>query len=259
MSVILDLLELSTISKNLGEVEMSIARNALLSPIEPAKATDQVIQRISEAISSGVLNPGDRLPPEAELAQLLDVAQMTLRQALEILRGRGYIETVRGRNGGSFITKQVIKFSDPSTAASVRLKDLQDLIDFRMAIGNEAAALAAIRATDLDLENLALHLENCLNHEQNKKDHWLADNSLHVAIVEATGSTRMIKAASTAQYELTIFFQQLFPNYESHKLHFEEHRKIIQAIKSGDPDAAWDASNQHLLSEYNYFAQLVAE
>lgn len=238
---------------------MSIARDALLSPIEPSKATDQVIQRISEAISAGVLNPGDRLPPEAELAQLLDVAQMTLRQSLDILRSRGYIETIRGRNGGSFITKQVIKFSDPAASTNIRLKELQDLIDFRMAIENEGSALAAIRATDLDLGRLELHLENCLNHEQNKKDHWLADNSLHVAIVEVTGSTRLIKATSRSQYELTIFFQPLIPNYESHKSHFEEHQNIINAIKSGDPDAAWDASNQHLLSEYNYFAQLVSE
>ena len=238
---------------------MSIARNALLSPIEPAKATDQVIQRISEAISSGVLNPGDRLPPEAELAEQLEVAQMTLRQALDILRSRGYIETIRGRNGGSFITKQGIKFSDPAASTNVRLKELQDLIDFRMAIENEAAALAALRATQVDVGRLELHLDNCLNHEQNNKDHWLADNALHIAVVEVTGSTRMIKAASKAQYELSVFFQPLIPDYESHKAHFEEHRSIIQAITSGDPDAAWDASNKHLLSEFHYFAQLVSE
>lgn len=238
---------------------MSIARNALLSPIEPAKATDQVIQRISEAISSGVLNPGDRLPPEAELAEQLEVAQMTLRQALDILRSRGYIETIRGRNGGSFITKQGIKFSDPAASTNVRLKELQDLIDFRMAIENEAAALAALRATRVDIGRLALNLENCLNHKQNNKDHWLADNALHVAIVEVTGSTRMIKAVSKAQYEISVFFQPLIPDYESQTAHFEEHRAIIQAISSGDPDAAWDASNKHLLSEFHYFAQLVSE
>lgn len=238
---------------------MSIARNALLSPIEPAKATDQVIQRISEAISSGVLNPGDRLPPEAELAEQLEIAQMTLRQALDILRSRGYIETIRGRNGGSFITKQGIKFSDPAASTNVRVKELQDLIDFRMAIENEAAALAALRATRVDIGRLELHLDNCLNHKQNNKDHWLADNALHVAIVEVTGSTRMIKAASKAQYELSVFFQPLIPDYESQKAHFEEHRAIILAITSGDPDAAWDASNKHLLSEFHYFAQLVSE
>lgn len=238
---------------------MSMARNALLSPIEPAKATDQVIQRISEAISSGVLNPGDRLPPEAELAELLEVAQMTLRQALDILRSRGYIETIRGRNGGSFIAQQEFRLSDPSVSSKPRLEDLQDIVDLRMALENEASALAAIRATSSDLEKLNRSLEKCLQHEQTQKDHWIADNSLHVAIAAVTGSARLLKAISKAQYELTVFFQPHIPNYQMHKLHFVEHKTLISAIRSGNPDEAWEASNKHLQSEYSFFASLVSE
>lgn len=237
---------------------MSIARNALLSPIEPAKATDQVIQRISEAISSGVLNPGDRLPPEAELAEQLEVAQMTLRQALDILRSRGYIETIRGRNGGSFVSKQAIKFNDPNVIDTPRINELQDIIDFRMALENEAAALAAIRATSSDLEKLNSSLASCLQHEQTHKEHWIADNSLHVAVASVSRSSRIIKAVSKAQYEISVFFQPLIPNYETHKSHYAEHKALIEAIKSGDADAAWDASNKHLLSEYEFFASLVS-
>ena len=61
--------------------------------------------RIGEAIGSGVLEPGERLPSEGELAARLAVAPMTLRQALAILRDAGFVETRRGRGGGSFVAR----------------------------------------------------------------------------------------------------------------------------------------------------------
>ncbi len=228
---------------------MQITRSVLLTPITPTKATDQIVERLCEAISSGVLKPGDQLPVEAELAVQLDVAQMTLRQALEIMRERGLIETVRGRNGGSFVTKEAIKFANKSNAQSVRLQELQDIISYRMAIENEASALAAIRATKNDLGQLNLKLAGCLNHQSDGQDHWIADNEFHVAIGEIAKSPRLTKAISQTMYEMTIFFQPLVPNYAAFQSHFGEHKLIAEAIESGNPDQAWEASNQHLLAE----------
>ncbi|MFM7144995.1 MAG: GntR family transcriptional regulator, partial [Actinomycetales bacterium] len=62
------------------------AREVLLGPIEARGATEQIVRRLGEAIGSGVLAPGERLPPEADLARMLDVAPMTLRQAPRVRR-----------------------------------------------------------------------------------------------------------------------------------------------------------------------------
>jgi DNA-binding FadR family transcriptional regulator len=236
---------------------MQFTRSVLLTPITPTKATDQIVERLCEAISSGVLKPGDRLPVEAELAIQLDVAQMTLRQALEIMRERGLIETIRGRNGGSFVTKNAIRFFNSTIKPSLKMQELQDLTDFRMAIENESAALAAMRATKIDLGKLRLKLEDCTNHLHKNNDHWIADNIYHVAVAEITGSARLLKSVSQVQYELSAFFQPLIPTYDPHESHYEEHIAIMQAIESGDPDSAWEASNRHLVATHNYIANLL--
>ena len=75
----------------------------MLGPLQAEGAVERIVRRIGEAIGAGLLEPGERLPAEADLAAQLDVAPMTLRQALAILRDAGFIETQRGRSGGSFV------------------------------------------------------------------------------------------------------------------------------------------------------------
>ena len=120
-----------------------LTREALLSPIDADKATDLVIRRLSQAIISGVLKPGDQLPVEAELAAQLNVAQMTLRQALSMLRDLGYIETVRGGNGGSFVAQAPMPQFRRSQETMPTLQDVRELIDYQTAIENQSAVLAA--------------------------------------------------------------------------------------------------------------------
>lgn len=235
---------------------MSIARTALLSPIEPAKATDQVIQRISVAISSGVFKPGDQLPVEAELAAQLNVAQMTLRQALAILRDLGIIETVRGRNGGSFVTTRPLALGGVFVGPVPTLAELQDLTDYRMALENEAAALAALRADRLDLGRLNKSLETCLT-SPNEDDHAVEDNSFHICVAETSHSYRLVTAITQLQHEMTNFYQRLTRPNEAIFPHKDEHIKIVRAIETGDADAAWEASNVHLYSTYLFLENLI--
>lgn len=237
---------------------MSIARNTLLSPIEPAKATDQVIGRISEAISTGIFMPGDQLPVEAELAEQLNVAQMTLRQALAILRDLGIIETVRGRNGGSFVTNRPIEVGGVFVGKIPTMQELQDMTDYRIAIENEATALAALRADRLTLGQIQLRLDACLS-SPGDVDHVIADNSFHVAIAEATNSPRMVRAVSQIQHDMIEFFRRLSRPYEMIHPHKEEHRDIVRAIESGDPDLAWEASNNHQKSNHEFLAGLIQQ
>src|SRR3954466_488634 len=74
------------------------ARQSVFAPLQVEGAVEAIVRRIGEAIGSGVLEPGERLPSEGELAARLAVGPMTLRQALANLRGARLLGTPRGRS-----------------------------------------------------------------------------------------------------------------------------------------------------------------
>ena len=105
----------------------SVARDLLLSPVEPAGAVEQVVRRIGEAIGAGLLAPSERLPGQVELAETLGVARMTLRQALTILVDAGLLEIRRGRTGGTFVA------ADPPPPA-LDLAGVEEALDDQEAV-----------------------------------------------------------------------------------------------------------------------------
>lgn len=236
---------------------MMITRTALLSPIEPTKATDQVVHRVAEMICSGVLKPGDQLPVEAELAAQLNVAQMTLRQALSILRDLGCIETVRGRNGGSFISNRPYSLSKIFVGKTPTLEELRDMTDYRMAIENEVTALAAIRAEKSDIQKIQEQLNKCVAGSNAGIDHWMEDNTFHICIAEASHSSKLVRACSAIVLEMTDFFERLTWPFEPILPHCDEHIELVAAIESGNPDRAWKASNKHLFSTHNFLEGII--
>src|SRR3954451_7118623 len=126
------------------------ARDLLLAPIEPTGAVEQVVRRIGEAIGAGLLAPGERLPGQADLADTLGVARMTLRQALAVLGDAGLLEMRRGRTGGAFVAADPPPPAlDPPTAEQLRI-----LTDWRRAVSGEGAALAAGPRTPRELAGL---------------------------------------------------------------------------------------------------------
>src|SRR5947208_5279821 len=84
---------------------LALAREVVFSPVADGAVVEQTVRRLGEAIGLGLIEVGERLPPETELAARLAIAPMTLREALRILREAGYLETRRGRGGGTFVRR----------------------------------------------------------------------------------------------------------------------------------------------------------
>ncbi|QKJ20874.1 FadR/GntR family transcriptional regulator [Microbacterium hominis] len=132
------------------------ARAVVFSPLDGTGRAELVEQRLTDAIVSGVLRDGERLPSESDLSRSLGVALVTAREALEGMRDKGLVRTRRGRDGGSFVT------FDRDTAARLfdrRLRthsriELRDLALHVSAIAGTAAEAAAERASDDDVETL---------------------------------------------------------------------------------------------------------
>lgn len=132
------------------------ARSVVFAPLDGAGRAELVEQRLTDAIISGVLHDGEKLPSESELSRSLGVALVTAREALEGLRTHGLVRTRRGRDGGSFVTYDrdaATRLLDQRLQGHSRI-ELRDLALHAAAIAGSAAEAAADRASEEDLESL---------------------------------------------------------------------------------------------------------
>lgn len=119
-----------------------------------ASVSSQVADHLARLIADGLLSPGDKLPGETVLARRLGVSRPTLREALGVLSTRGLVE-VRPRSGTyvcSIIPSDVVKAIDDLLAVDPR--KLWELLEVRRVVDVAAAAMAAERRSDRDLEEL---------------------------------------------------------------------------------------------------------
>src|SRR5690349_21498827 len=182
-------------------VGLALARAFVFSPVADGAVVEQTVRRIGEAIGLGLIEVGERLPSEAELAARLAIAPMTLREALRILREAGYLETRRGRGGGTFVRRSVP--TPPAREARQHLarltvEELSDLMDYRVAVSGAAVALAAERRSDSDLAALDSLVERMAALDAFAPYRRL-DHHFHIAVASAARSPRLVAAADTFQ------------------------------------------------------------
>ena len=120
----------------------------------PIRLADTIANQLEQRILEGSLKPGDRLPPEREFALELGVSRPSLREAMQKLVSKGLLSTRHG--GGTFVTDRLeAYFVDPWQDMLKSQPFLhRDLLEFRQMLETQAAALAAERATDVDILRL---------------------------------------------------------------------------------------------------------
>src|ERR1043166_9722686 len=175
---------------------LALAREVVFSPVAEGPVVEQTVRRLGEAIGVGLLEVGERLPAEAELSARLAIAPMTLREALRILREAGYLETRRGRGGGTFVRRSLPQ--QPAREARRHLarltvEELSDLMDYRVAMSGAAVALAAERRTDADLVALEALVEQMAELDVFAPYRRL-DHRFHIAVASAARSPRLVAA-----------------------------------------------------------------
>lgn len=231
------------------------ARDVVFSPLATEGAVEQIVRRLGEAVGSGVLAAGERLPAEPELAAQLGVAPMTLRSALAILREAGVVETRRGRGGGSFVRTDppavLVPGAEPPSRAQLR-----ELTDWRRAISGEAAALAAERATDRSIAELREADAATVGAVADVAAFRLCDARFHLAVAEASGSRRLVAAEAALQTEVGDVLRFVPGPRLARAASQAGHGPIVDAIAQSDAPVARAATERHVEGTFDWFVGL---
>lgn len=218
--------------------------DAVFRAVRTGNAFEETVERLLEGIKLGVYAPGDRLPAERELTSRLGVSRITLREALRELGSAGYVETKRGRFGGTFVIRQP-EAQPLATAVRDMGRFLDDALTFRRVVETGAAEMAA-RATlsQRQREELA----ECLASVQavGSSSYRAADTRLHLAIADAAGSPLLTASVVEARVRLVDLLNAI-PMLERNLDHANiQHARIVHAILAGDADRARRAMEEHV-------------
>ncbi|WP_199435377.1 FadR/GntR family transcriptional regulator [Qaidamihabitans albus] len=219
------------------------AGEALFRPVRAGNAFEETVERLLQAVRLGVVGAGERLPAERELAERLGVSRVTLREAIRALADAGYVESRRGRYGGTFVNESL-----PAPRKAGRAKApgmLDDTLSLRHVLETGAAEVAAARSlSPADRRHLTSTLAEASAADVD--DYRRRDSRLHLAIAEVTASASLTSAIADVRMRINQLLDEI-PLLEPNLDHSNaQHAAIVEAILAGDPAAARGAMAEHV-------------
>jgi GntR family transcriptional repressor for pyruvate dehydrogenase complex len=224
--------------------------------------SQRVVDGLSERISSGALKPGDRVPTEPVLMQEFGVSRSVVREAISRLQAGGLLRTQQGV--GSFVLAPKVDMPplQPAAGAVLKLQQKLSMLELRLSLEPEAAALAAQRRTPEQLTAMEQALDDFDTQHNTGEATAEADYRFHELLAQATGNeyfSHVLRALSSATIPRQAAARrssgsakaarfgdpspELRPGKE---VTAQEHWAVLDAIRRGDAAGARAAMFMHL-------------
>ncbi|MEH7382971.1 FadR/GntR family transcriptional regulator [Bacillus sp. JJ1533] len=219
--------------------------------IKPKKIYEEVTDALQEAIRSGKLKPGTKLDSVQQLAESFQVGRSAIREALTALKAMGLIEMRQGE--GTYVKEfQAEDFTFPlATAMLMNQQDVMHLLEVRKIIETGAAATAAKKHIQQNLEKMKSALKGMKVALGNEELGETADLQFHLAISEATQNpllANLLLHVSDLMQETMKETRRitLFSEEKTTERLYNEHLAIYEAIAEGNEEVARNAMLIHL-------------
>ncbi|HKW06761.1 MAG TPA: FCD domain-containing protein [Candidatus Dormibacteraeota bacterium] len=221
--------------------------DAPFHPIRGPKASAEVVEQITAAISSGRFQRGSRLPNIDALARTMEVSRPTVGDALRMLAEAGVIETRRGNSGGVMVTSSLIPPRLLGVARARVAHSLSALVEARRAVEMELAMLACRRATEDDFVEMERSIE-MLKRSVGNPDVWVqANNLFHYAVGRAANSPLLAAFQHEVISEMTVLLDGWNAEYYSGADRvIGMHESTLAALRSRDLTRVREAMTDHL-------------
>jgi GntR family transcriptional repressor for pyruvate dehydrogenase complex len=217
----------------------------------PRGLVGEIVENLATSIRSGHLQPGEKLPTEAEIMARFDVSRTVVRESLSKLQASGLVETRHGI--GTFVLQPQDAGNFKITAEDfATVADVISVLELRISLETEAAGLAAQRRTPENLKALENALRAFHDSISLDSDAVPPDFQFHMEVARATGNRHFADL-------MTYLGTMIIPRTRVNTAHSapegrfnylqrvnSEHESIYNAIRNQDPEAARAAMRTHL-------------
>ncbi len=215
--------------------------------LTPDRYSERIARQIQELVVNSQLLPGDKMPPERELAERYGVSRTAVREALKLLQERGFIEARTG--SGSFVARPGISSvtSSISVASQMSKGTLGDLLEARRCLEEWISVLAVERATQDDIAVIEATVKAMERAQSEDPNRYIdIDLDFHTALAAATHNPFFV-ILSSSLIDLIQSVRRVsvgVPGSMARAQHF--HESILACLKNGDREHARQLVADHL-------------
>jgi len=233
---------------------------AVFKPLERKIRSVVVFEALREKILAGFWESGEKIYTEAELTAAFNVGRSTVREAINHLKAKNLVYVVPGM--GTFVSSQTAQVPEPVRLDPENIRDVFQVMEFRVGYEPYCASLAAQRITNAEIEEM----NACVNRQEvnvltdeNQDVFAEMDTTFHNLIAEATRNTLFIHSFKLIRMHL-LKQQLLSASYaERRGKALQYHRQIIQALKERDSKRAELVMREHVMETKNAITALLKE
>jgi GntR family transcriptional regulator, transcriptional repressor for pyruvate dehydrogenase complex len=233
------------------------SRGDLFEPIAIARASSSIADQIRQAIVTGRLAQGERLPPERELAEQFGVSRVTVRDALRALEAMGLIEVRVGARGGAFATVPSGSIVGQTMSDMMMMSAVtpEDIVEARLVVELGTVTLACARATDEDIAQLRDLSERSRTALAAKTYTRELSWDFHALVAQAAHNGAIAGVTQSFRSSLSMHPIRTREGAKAHERTVEEHARILEALERRDGATARREMAHHLLRGTNLEAR----
>ncbi len=216
--------------------------------LERKPLSEAIAQQIEQAIYDGTFAVGSQLPAEQQLASQFGVSRNVVREAFKHLKERGLIDIQNGM--GAYVSQPTSNMTSSALGRYLRMQDhldiITDLYEVRRLIEGESARMAALRATQDDLDHLLGCVERMERHAGNVNAWADADLDFHLSLATASGNSLFPVLLQPLVDHLREVIMEGYMEPGAAERGLEAHRKVYLCIKAQDTEGAHRTILEHL-------------
>ncbi|ADB50628.1 FadR/GntR family transcriptional regulator [Conexibacter woesei] len=231
--------------------------SAFVEPVTTERTFEQAISHVVDGIERNRLREGDRLPNESELAEQLAISKPTLRQALRVLERAGLIAVKRGAGGGIFLATDLIPFDLINSYVASEEHQVVEVLVARRVVETGVARLAALAATEEDLDEIQRTIDLLERHRGNRALVMRADAAFHRAVSRACHNRALQAAMRSLGNDIAPIRDAYRGGAEEDELTLDVHRRQLHVMRLRDADALAPILDEHFRMLENAFAEAI--